>query len=404
MKTQGVAVTVTKNDSRWVPTILLMMLLWGLIALQRFAPGFMAPFIIDEFSLTNTQWGIVMGIFAFAWAAGSFTSGVITDRIGSRPMIVGPALFAALVGWATGIAQTFWQFFTVRIFLGLGEGAVWPALAKAATQIVPDDRRGIVVSLLSAAFLLLGMALGAPLMTHLGENLGWRWGFFVIALPLLITALLLNGLLKGILPQEKSTDNQQQLSIKKIVSNLNVLLCAAISVCMMARVYIIMSFGILFITEVHGMPTTESGIVLGLALLGDILGAVFMGRLADITGQRRLIVILSSFVACVAGTVFALLPVGTSSIVLLSVLFLSIFASGGLGPIVVVLIPSESVNENERAAAIGTTNSIGEMVGAGMFPIAGGVLADAVGLNSTMLLAAGIMGLACIFAFQLRSN
>lgn len=84
-----------------------LLLVFGLVGLERLTPGFVAPFIIKEFDLTYTQFGLCMALHAFSWSFGTFLAGLIADRIGRKPVIIFATLYAAAFSWITGLTRSF---------------------------------------------------------------------------------------------------------------------------------------------------------------------------------------------------------------------------------------------------------------------------------------------------------
>jgi predicted MFS family arabinose efflux permease len=373
---------------------------WALIGLQRFAPGFMAPFVMAEFRLNNTQWGVVTGALAFAWAFGALFAGFIADRFGPKPTILVAGFISALLGWTVGLVQSLGQLVGARMCLGLAEGALWPAVTAAIALVVPPARYGRTVAILIASFLVVGLTIGAPLVTYLGSTVGWRWSFFIVSAPLFVLTLIVWRYFDS----TRATLPREAVNMRAFLSALrsrNVLLSAGISVCFISRMFIIAAFGTIYLSKVHGFSVAEAGSVLGPSLFGDVVGTLFFGWVSDRTGRRKSLLMALSLGAACAGAAFALLPVGASAVELMAALFLFTFFAGGVTPLMLVIVPTEAVGRAHAASAIGIANFSGEFFGAGLLPILGGYLGDTLGLRSTVLLAAILAGMASVLALGL---
>ncbi len=135
-----------------------------------------------------------------------------------------------------------------------------------------------------------------------------------------------------------------------------------------------------------------------------LFGAFSMGAVADALHRRKLIVIVSSAMACILGVMLAALPIGSPKSLLILVLFGFVFFSSGINLLVNILIPAESVGPAWAASAIGFSNAVGEFVGAGIFPIIGGHMGDVFGLGTTMMIGGWVMGLSAIIGLFLRET
>lgn len=376
--------------------------IWALVGLQRFAPGFVAPFVIAEFSLTNTQWGIATGALAFSWAIGALVAGAITDRFGAKRTLVAAGLCSAMFGWMIGMVQSFWQLITARVLLGAAEGAIWPAVTAAATGIVRPENRGRIVSILIAGFLIVGAVIGAPLITGLGQSVGWRWAFVLVSLPLFLLVVTAWWMMpRDAAALRTGGADHAATGWGSLLRNRNMLLASLVAVCLISRIFIITSFGALYLTGVHGIPLGTAGPMLGASLAGDVIGTLLFGWVADRTGHRKWLVVGLSTLAATFGAIFALLPAGTDIPTLVGALFLFTLFSGGVIPLMLVVIPTEAVPPGQTSSAVGLANFSGEFLGAGLFPIVGGLLGDLLGLRYTLLLGAGLVGIAALFGLAM---
>ena len=94
-----------------------------------------APLIKTELNLSNTQLGLVFSAFAFPYAIFQLIGGWISDRLGARITLTVCGAFVALATVLTGMAGGFASLVGVRLTLGLGEGAAFPAATSAMAAI-----------------------------------------------------------------------------------------------------------------------------------------------------------------------------------------------------------------------------------------------------------------------------
>jgi MFS family permease len=107
-------------------------------------------------------------------------SGRLADRFGYVAVAVpGMAVFAAghllmAVAWAE------WVPFLAIVMLGVGFGAVFPALTALAVARAPDEQRGQVLGVF-LSFNDLGNAIAGPAVGAIADAAGFRWGYGVPA-------------------------------------------------------------------------------------------------------------------------------------------------------------------------------------------------------------------------------
>lgn len=395
-----------KKNINWKVIVPLLILMWGLVGVNRMAPMFLGPFIIEDFDLTLEQYGIVVGIVAFTWALGTLVAGFLSDKFGPKPIIIAGGLLSGLFGWLSGVAASLTQLITIRAAIGAAEGSLFAPIVATSSKLVPENMKVKIVGFLFISFMVLGMVIGAPLLTEVGSNMGWRTGFYIVSVPLIIVTLLLYFLLQNdgqVIKKQEEVSVKEGLSI--ISKNRNVMACGLISICIMSRLFLFTTFGALFMEGVHGMEVETAGkMIIPVVLISEILGILVFGFIADKTGKRKSLLIPSYAIGLVGMLAFAFLPAGTPVPMLLLGVCLAFFFGGGPTFLAVGVIPQESVKPMYAAAAIGVTSFLGEFFGGGLFPMIGGNLGDTYGLRATMILGAVMIGIALLSSFFIQET
>jgi len=144
-----------------------------------------APLIKTELNLSNTQLGFVFSAFAFPYAIFQLIGGWISDRLGARITLTVCGAFVALATVLTGAATGFVSLIAVRLALGLGEGAAFPAATSAMAGWTSKSRRGFAQGI-THAFARLGNALTPLLIAGLLVWTSWRISFVIVGLASLL--------------------------------------------------------------------------------------------------------------------------------------------------------------------------------------------------------------------------
>lgn len=159
--------------------------------------GVLLTFLVDRglFDFSSAQLGWLIGIPVLTGALLRLPAGLLTDRFGGRPVMVGTLLVAAAAVFSVSFARDFWGFF----FAGLGFGVAGSSFATGVAYTsawFPPDRQGTVLGIFGmgnagaalTAFIaprLLGM------LTQGGADLErWRSLPRLYAAALVATALL----------------------------------------------------------------------------------------------------------------------------------------------------------------------------------------------------------------------
>ena len=153
----------------------------------------LGPLLVDlsaELGVSLGQAGLLAAALALPWALGAPLTGLLSDRLGRRPLIV---LALGGIGMATvgsALAEDFATLLATRLLAG-AFGAFGPAsLLAAIGDLFPAERRGMAMGWLNMGFSLAAVA-GVPLVGAIGGLLGWRGAFAATGLILLGLALLL---------------------------------------------------------------------------------------------------------------------------------------------------------------------------------------------------------------------
>lgn len=137
--------------------------------------------ITREFHLSQTQYGQVEAVFAFAFAAGSLAFGWMADRFAVRRLYALVLVLWSAAGFATGWVETPGQLLFCRALLGFFEAGHWPCAIRTTRLLLDERQRSMGNGLLQS-----GASLGAivtPLVLRVlmgtGDG-GWRMPFLVV--------------------------------------------------------------------------------------------------------------------------------------------------------------------------------------------------------------------------------
>jgi len=125
---------------------------------------------------------------------GSTTLGMLADRIGRRPVVIGATFFVAMCVLTTAAASSVPQLLLLRFLTGLGLGGVLGNAVTLASEYCPSARRASLLMAISCGF-TAGAILGGVLAAVLIPRFGWPAVFIVGgSLPLIVGLLCVSGL------------------------------------------------------------------------------------------------------------------------------------------------------------------------------------------------------------------
>jgi MFS transporter, ACS family, D-galactonate transporter len=132
-----------------------------------------APPLSAELHLSPAQLGILLSSFFWTYALFQVPAGWAVDRF-DVSLVYGLGFFlwslaTALTGWV----DSFSTLFALRLLLGFGEAAAFPAYSKIIANHVPETRRGLANAMVDVGT-KAGPAVGTLIGGLLVAELGWR--------------------------------------------------------------------------------------------------------------------------------------------------------------------------------------------------------------------------------------
>lgn len=150
------------------------------------------PLLLDlaaEFGVSLGEAGLLAAVTALPWALAAPFAGLLSDRLGRRPMIVLALGGMSVASLAASAAPSFEVLLALRLLAGLFGSFGPPSLLAAIGDLFPPEKRGMAMGWLNMGFSLAAVA-GVPLVGAIGGLFGWRWAFAATGATLLGLALL----------------------------------------------------------------------------------------------------------------------------------------------------------------------------------------------------------------------
>lgn len=141
-----------------------------------------------QLHLTNTEKGLILGAFFWAYDGMMLFAGWFTDKVGARRAFTFAAFWWSLFTALTPLARSFWGFFGVRFLLGAGEAPAYPASTKAASRWFPLSERALSVAVIDSGS-RVGTVLSLPIVAGLLAVATWHYSFVLLGAVGIVWAL-----------------------------------------------------------------------------------------------------------------------------------------------------------------------------------------------------------------------
>ena len=206
---------------------------------------------------------------------GAFAFGLLADHYGRRLVLMANVAFFSLMEVLSGLAQSYPQFFLLRLLYGIGMGGNWGVGASLAMESAPPKWRGILSGLLQEGY-ALGNVLAAIAYYTVFPHWGWRAMFFIGAAPGLLTMLIC---LRGEEPQAWQESRTDWSSYRRAIFKNSRLFLYLVA--LMAAMNFI-SHGTqdlypTFLQRQRHFNVNATALITGIAMIGAILGGLPLG-------------------------------------------------------------------------------------------------------------------------------
>ena len=150
-----------------------------ILYVERVNIATVAPYMTADLHLTNVEFGLAVSAFSYPYALIQLFGGWISDRYGTRRVLLVCGVIVSLATILTGFVGGLASLFGLRIALGFGEGFAFPAATRAIATWLPRSRWGFAQGITHAAA-RLGNALTPPLVVAILAFASWRGAFIAL--------------------------------------------------------------------------------------------------------------------------------------------------------------------------------------------------------------------------------
>jgi DHA1 family inner membrane transport protein len=256
------------------------------------------PDIADGVGVDIPTAGHVISVYALGVVVGAPVIAALSARLPRRALLVG-LMSAFLVGNAlTAVAPGYRTLLVARFLSGLPHGAYFGVASLVAASLVAPRLRGRAVSSVMLG-LAVALVAGVPAATWLGQNLGWRSAYWLVA-------VLAAATVAAVLAVVPSSPGRHEATVRGELGALKrpqVLLTLLVGVVGFGGVFALYSYIAPVVTDVTGLSRGTVPLVLLAYGAGGIVGTALGGRLADwalfrsLNGSLATLMVLLALVA-----------------------------------------------------------------------------------------------------------
>jgi ACS family glucarate transporter-like MFS transporter len=174
-------VTPTKFTRVRRQVLAALFLLSVITYLDRVCISVAAPKMMEDLGLTESQLGLVLGVFTLAYGLFEVPTGWLGDRWGPRKVLTRIVVWWSVFTAWTGAVRGLPGLLAVRFLFGAGEAGAYPNSSCVISRWFPVQERGRAHGIIWMAS-RLGGAISPLLVVPLQQAFGWRAVFYIFSL------------------------------------------------------------------------------------------------------------------------------------------------------------------------------------------------------------------------------
>lgn len=383
--------------------MLVLSLAFGLVGIDRFILPYLFKPMMQDLHLNYQDLGNLVAALAIAWGASAFLTGLLSDHLGRRSVLVPSVIIFSVLSALSGMATGLVSLLLIRIVMGVFEGPVASTGVAVAVEASHPKRRGMNNGIFQCTVSLFGSGFGPILATQLLVFLTWRHVFWIVGAPGLIVAVILWFVIRepAALAAQRGTTVIARAPFWSLFKHRNVPLAMLTLLCAMTGIFVLSAMVPSYLTDFVKVPSTQMGFVTSAIGFGGALGQFGLLTLSDFIG-RRVATVLSFIIASVFLWLF--IHAGANPVTLFGLLFVASMFNFGALAILAGPIPAEAAPAGLVATAAGLVIGAGEIFGGGAAPSIAGYIAQHHGLQYTLYFALGGQLVGLVVSLFLRET
>ncbi|MDN7490059.1 MFS transporter [Burkholderia sp. AU45274] len=250
------------------------------------------PEVARDLAVSLPSAGLLVTGYALGVAAGAPLLAVLTSRMPRKAalqwlmaiFIIGNVLCATASGYA--------MLMVARVVTSFAHGSFFGIGAVVAASLVPADKRASAIALMFTG-LTLSNVLGVPFGTFVGQLLGWRASFWIVAA---LGVLSLGGV-AALVPNRHDSGPVGLGQEVRVLKEPQVWLALLMTVLGFGGVFVVFTYIAPILQSVSGYSPRAVALILVLFGAGLTIGNTLGGKLADRALMPSLIAILVALMA-----------------------------------------------------------------------------------------------------------
>jgi DHA1 family inner membrane transport protein len=348
------------------------------IGTTEFASMSLLPYFSRDLGIDAPTAGHVISAYALGVVVGAPVFAALGARFARRSQLIALMAIFAVANALSALAPNYHAMLVCRFVSGLPHGAYFGIASLVAASLVPAAQRTAAVGRLMLG-LTVATIVGVPLANVLGQVIGWRWGFGIVAMIATLTAVLVNMFA----PHDRPSGEASVLGEFAALARLQVWLTLAIGAIGFGGLFAVYTYLTSTLLQVTHAAALQIPLVLMVFGVGMTASNLIVPRFAD-----RAIMPSAGVMLVWSAAMLALYPFAVHSIVTMA---LDVFGIG-FGVSLATILQTRLMDVAGRAQGLAAAlNHSAFNVANALGPWLGGIaIARGYGLPSTGFVGTGL--------------
>ncbi|MBK4725267.1 MFS transporter [Pantoea agglomerans] len=375
----------------WTAVIAVGLATFSVVTTEMLPVGLLTS-IAGTLSITTGSAGLMISLPALLAALFAPFVVIASGGIDRRRILCGLLALLVVANLASALAPDLIIMLAARILVGFCMGGIWAIAGGLASRLVPEKAIGLATSIIFGG-VAAASVLGVPLGAFIGDIIGWRWAFGIMAI---FSALVLAFHL-AVIPALPVTGSANLSHFIALLGNRKIQTGLFLTLLLVTSHFVAFTFVRPLLISVSGFETQWIGAILLAYGIAGIAG----NFLAGITAARYTAFTLTAIATGLVLTPLLFIVAGQSVTGGSGVLIFWGLAYGGLSVGLMTWMMKAAPRAVEIAAAlyVGVFNT-----GIALGSWSGGQIVDRLALSDTLWLACGLATAALLLAVAAGMN
>jgi predicted MFS family arabinose efflux permease len=269
----------------WRPRVVILSVGTFVIGTDAFIVAGVQPDISSVLHVDATAVGQLITVFAITYAVASPVLGALTGRWERRQLLLAALAVFVVGNLLAAVTPNYGVLLVARVIAGVGAAMFTPTAATTGAMLVPEEVRARALALVTAG-ITVATVIGVPVVALLGNEIGFRVAFGVIAVAGVLAGIVIRFALP-VVPVPGGITLAQRVAVVRVPG---VAVTLLVSVCAFVGGFTTYNYIAPLFADRLGVSATAVTWLLLAFGVGGAIGNFLGGELSDRLGAFRVVV------------------------------------------------------------------------------------------------------------------